>query len=75
MLILQSNNDVPVAAACYLVSCTLCCFKLSRLHIDHEPSVCVGNDAWHSEGLPVPPREVVAAGWKSVLRLLRVRRI
>ena len=41
------------------------------MRLDHAPSDCVGHDAWKSEGLPVPPGEIVAKGWTAVLQYLR----
>ena len=43
--------------------------------LDHQPSACVGHDAWHSEGLPVPPADVVAKKWNDVLQFLRKARM
>ena len=64
-------NKVGVAAVCRLISCILHNVKLTDVYLDHEPSACVGHDAWKSEGLPVPPGEVTAQGWKAVLQFLR----
>jgi len=72
---LQYNNQFGVAAECRIIACILHNVKLTFYFHDHQPSACVGNDAWKSEGLPVPPSEVVAQGWEAVLRFLRVRRV
>jgi hypothetical protein len=72
---LQGGNQVGVAAVCRFIAFILEKVKLTTVRFDHEPSACVSHDAWRSEGLPNPPSEVVAEGWKVVLRLLRVRRI
>ena len=58
---------------CYFIACILHNVKVTTVYLGHEPFACVGHDAWKSEGLPVPPREVVAQGWTEVLRFLRVR--
>ena len=70
---MQSYNQVGVAAVCHFIACILHNVKLTEVYFDHRPSACVGHDAWRSEGLPVPPREVVAQGWTAVLHLFRVR--
>ena len=70
---MQGDNQVGVAAVCRIIACILHNVKLTEVYFDHLPSACVGHDAWKSEGLPVPPREVVAQGWTEVLRFLRVR--
>ena len=67
----QENNGAPVAAACRLVACILHNPKLTQLDLGHAPSACVGHAAWQGEGLPVPPSEVAAKGWKEVLEFLR----
>ena len=69
---MQSGNQVGVAAVCRIIACILHNVKLTTVSFDHQPSACVGHDAWRSEGLPVPPSEVVAQGWTEVLRFLRV---
>ena len=70
---MQYSNKVGVAAVCRIIACILHNVKLTLVWFDHEPSACVGHDAWKSEGLRVPPSEVVAKGWREVLRFLRVR--
>ena len=70
---MQSGNQVGVAAVCRIIACILHNVKLPTVYLDHKPSACVRHHAWRSEGLPVPPREVVAQGWREVLRFLRVR--
>ena len=70
---MQYSNQVGVAAVCRIIACILHNVKLTTVYFNHQPSACVGHDAWKSEGLPVPPSEVVAQGWEAVLRLLRVR--
>jgi hypothetical protein len=72
---LQDGNQVGVAAVCRIIACILHNIKLTKVLLDHKPFACVGHDAWKSEGLPVPPIEVVARGWKAVLRLFRVRNV
>ena len=57
---------------CRIIACILHNVKLTTVYLGHEPSACVRHDAWKSEGLPVPPSEVVAQGWTEVLRFLRV---
>ena len=61
---------------CRIIACILHNVKLTNVYLGHEPSACVGHDAWRSEGLPVPPSQVVdyvAQRWTEVLRFLRVR--
>jgi hypothetical protein len=70
---LQGGNRVGVAALCRIIACILYNVKLTKVRLDHGPSACVVHDAWKSEGLRVPPSEVVAKGWEAVLRLFRVR--
>jgi hypothetical protein len=70
---LQTDNQVGVASVCRIIACILHNVKLTYVGLDHQPTDCVGHDAWRSEGLPVPPSEVVAQGWTEVLRFLRVR--
>ena len=76
---MQYSNQVGIAAVCRIIACILHNVKLTEVSFDHSPSACVGHDAWKSEGLPVPPSEVVAQGWradsKALLRFLRVRRV
>ena len=69
---MQGDNQVGVAAVCRIIACILHNVELTDVNFDHEPSACVGHDAWKSEGLPVPPSEVAAQGWTEVLRFLRV---
>jgi hypothetical protein len=68
----QSGNNISVAVSCHLVACILHNPNLTELTLDHQPSACVGHDAWRSEGLPVVslprPAEV---GWTEVLESLR----
>ena len=71
-LILQWGNNVPVPAACHLVACVLHNPKLTELVLDYAPSDCVRHAAWQGEGLPLPPSDAVAEGWKAVLKFLRV---
>ncbi len=70
---MQYGNQVGATAVCRIIACILHNVKLNTVYLGHEPSACVGHDAWRSEGLPVPPSEVVAQGWTAMLRLLRVR--
>ena len=70
---MQGGNQFGVAAVCRIIACILHNVKLTTVYFDHQPSACVGHDAWKSEGLPVPSREVAAQGWTEVLRFLRVR--
>ena len=70
---MQIGNEIGVAAVCRFIACMLHNVKLTQVVFDQEPSDYVVHDAWKSEGLPVPPSEVVAQGWEAVLRLLRVR--
>ncbi len=70
---MQWGNQVGVAALCHIIACILHNVKLTTVYFDHQPSACVGHDAWKSEGLPVPSRKVAAQGWTEVLRFLRVR--
>ena len=65
---------MSVAGVCRIVASILHNVQLTDVGFDHEPSACVGHDAWRSEGLPVP-RTVVWQGWRwgAVLSLLRVR--
>jgi hypothetical protein len=64
-------------AVCRIIACILHNVQLTKVLLDPEPhpSVCVGHDAWRSEGLPVPPSKVVAQGWTEVLNFLRVRSV
>ena len=55
-------NRVGVAAVCRIIACILHNVKLTNVYLDHEPSACVGHDAWKSEGLPVLPSEVCFQG-------------
>ena len=71
---------MSVAGVCRIVASILHNVQLTDVGFDHGPSACVGHDAWKSEGLPVPPSEVVAQDWwradsKALLRFLRVRRV
>ncbi len=70
---MQSLNQVGVACVCHFIACILHIVKLTYVELDHQPTACVRHDAWSSEGLAVPPWQVVAQGWKEVLRFLRVR--
>jgi hypothetical protein len=70
---LQYHNQVGVAAVCRIIACILHNVKLTEVFFDYPPFDYVRHDAWKSEGLRVPPREVVAQGWTKVLRFLRVR--
>ena len=70
---MQYDNQVGVASVCRIIACILHNVKLTNVEFDHRPSDCVRHDAWRSEGLPVPPSEVVVKGWTEVLRFLRVR--
>ena len=72
---MQGGNQVGVAAVCRIIACVLHNVKLTDVYFECQPSACVGYDSWRSEGLPVPPSEVVAQGWEAVLRFLRVRRV
>ncbi len=67
----QSGNKISVAGVCRIISCILHNPKLTTVIFDHEPSVCIGHDAWNSEGLAVPPVDVVAKSWAVVLKFLR----
>ena len=66
----QNGIKMSVAATCHFIACILHNPKLTPV-LDHKPSACVGHDAWHSEGLPVPPADVVAKDWGDVLQFLR----
>ncbi len=72
---MQGGNQVGVAAVCRFIALILHNIELTTVDFGHSPSTCVGHDSWTSEGLPVPPSEVVALGWKAVLHWLRVRRV
>ena len=67
----QDGNRTSVAVVCHLVACTLHNHELTKLYLDQRPSDCVVHDAWKDEGLPVPPREVVAGNWDGVLKFIR----
>ena len=67
----QERNNVSVTGVCRLIACILHNPKLTQLYLDHQPSACVGNAAWRSEGLPVPPIAVQIGGWSEVLKFLR----
>ena len=60
---------------CRFIALILHNIELTTVDFGHSPSTCIGHDSWTSEGLPVPPSEVVALEWKAVLRWLRVRRV
>ena len=70
---MQGGNKISVTAVCRIIPCILPNDMLTEVNFDHEPSACVGHDAWRSEGLPVPPSKVMAQGWTEVLRLFKVR--
>jgi hypothetical protein len=70
---LQDKNRVSVAVVCRIIACILHNVKLTTVFFDHEPSACICRNAWGSEGLPVPPSDIIAKGWEAVLRFLRVR--
>jgi hypothetical protein len=70
-----SDNDVSVEGICRLTICILRNHKLTDVRFDYEPTACVGQDAWRSEGLPVLPAEVVEDGWEAVLKYLREVRL
>ena len=72
---MQDKNRVGVAAVCRIIACILHNVKLTTVFFDHEPSACICRNAWGSEGLPVPPSDIVDKGWEAVLRFLRVRRV
>ena len=65
----QNGIKMSVAVTCHFIACILHNPNLTKLSLDHKPSACVGHDAWHSEGLLVPP--VVAERWTDVLEFLR----
>jgi hypothetical protein len=67
----QCGNEISVAGVCRIISCILQHPKLTTVMFDHEPSACIGHDAWNSEGLAVPPADVLAKGWAVVLKFLR----
>ena len=69
---MQGGNKVGVTSVCRIIAFILNKVKLTNVRFAYEPSAFVGHDAWKSEGLPVPPSEVVAQGWTEVLRFLRV---
>ena len=54
-----------------MISCMLHNDSLSRVHVPHHPSSCVGHVAWRHDGLSIPPDELVSQGWGSVLSFLR----
>ena len=66
--VVQEKNPISVDAICHLVSCA---FHLNHLYCDHNPSVCIPSDSWKRELLPVPPADVVSAGWSDVFKYLR----
>ena len=66
--VVQKDNPISVDAICHLVSCA---FHLNDLYCDHEPSVCIPSDFWKRELLPLPPADVVSAGWSDVFKYLR----
>ena len=63
-------NKIDIASVCRLVPSLLNKPQLSTVELDHDPSACVGHDAWKGAGLPAPPGEVVARGWMAVLEYL-----
>jgi hypothetical protein len=67
----QCGNEISVAGVCRTISHILHRPKITTVFFDHEPSACTGHDAWNSEGLAVPPADVVAKGWAVVLQFLR----
>jgi hypothetical protein len=85
--VLQHDNEVGVAAVCRFIACILHSVQLTDLSFSHcqQPSAwvsaCVGHDAWKSEGLPGPPRQLehwdlryrsLVFSWPAMLRFLRV---
>ena len=66
--VVQEKNPISVDAICHLVSCA---FHLNHLYCDHNASVCIPSDSWQRELLPVPPADVVSAGWSDVFKYLR----
>ncbi len=71
LILPQHRNQTSVASVCFVVSCILHNDHLTAVHFDHSPAACVSSDSWHSEGLVVPPAEVVAQDWPVVLEFLR----
>lgn len=71
----QRGNSVSVAVTCHLISCILHNTQLTGLILRRKPSECVGHVAWKDAGLPVPPIDVVAEGWKTTLSFIRVRHV
>ena len=76
----QSGNNISVAVTCHLVACILHNPNLTELVLDHQPSACIGHDAWRSEGLPgseglpvllLPPAEVGAKKLTAWLEYMR----
>ncbi len=56
------------------MSCILRNKKLTEVDFDHNPSACVGHDAWCREDLPAPPREVIKKRyWRATISFIRVR--
>ena len=70
-----AGNNTDVASVCRLVLFLFNNPQLSWVRLDHEPSACVGHDAWKGAGLPAPPHEVVAKGRIATLSFIRVRRV
>ena len=70
---MQGGNQIGVAAVCRFIALILHNIELTTVDFGHSPSTCIGHDSWTSEGLPVPPSDIVAKGWEAVLRFLRVR--
>jgi hypothetical protein len=68
-----AGNNTDVASVCRLVPSLLNNPQLFWVRLDHEPSACVGHDAWKGAGLPAPPDKVVDKGWIATLSFIRVR--
>jgi hypothetical protein len=67
----QCGNEISVVGVCRTIPHIVHRPKITTVFFDHEPSACIGHDAWNSEGLAVPPADVVAKGWAVVLQFLR----
>ncbi len=65
-----ADNLFDEASTCRLMSSLRNKPHFSGIWLDHQPSACVRNAAWEDQGLGVPPDEVVARGWLTVLEFL-----
>jgi hypothetical protein len=66
-----AGNMLSVVGVSRIISCVLHNDEVADLYFDHPFSSCCDHVAWMSEGLAVPPQEVVRKGWRAILPFLR----